>query len=52
MVGSRCRVSFTDSAGVWVVHGVDVEAESLYEAVAIDVAQFREDEVRPSNPAQ
>jgi hypothetical protein len=30
MVGSRCRVSFTDSEGV--LHGVDVDAESLYEA--------------------
>ena len=48
MAGSRCRVSFTDSEGV--LHGVDVEAESLYEAVAIAVAQFREDEVGPSNP--
>jgi hypothetical protein len=36
MAGSRCRVSFTDSEGV--LHGVDVDAESLYEAVAIAVA--------------
>ena len=48
MAGSRCRVSFTDSEGV--LHGVDVDAESLYEAVAIAVAQLREDEVSPSNP--
>ena len=48
MAGSRCRVSFTDSDGV--LHGVDVDAESLYEAVAIAVAQLREDDVSPSNP--
>ena len=48
MAGSRCRVSFTDSDGV--LHGVDVDAESLYEAVAIAVVQFREDEVTPQNP--
>jgi hypothetical protein len=48
MAGSRCRVSFTDSEGV--LHGVDVDAETLYEAVAIAVAQFREDDVSPSNP--
>src|SRR5450631_965012 len=48
MAGSRCRVSFTDSEGV--LHGVDVDAESLYEAVAIAVAQFREDDVSPSAP--
>ena len=48
MAGSRCRVSFTDSEGV--LHGVDVDAESLYEAVAIAVAQFREDEISPLSP--
>jgi hypothetical protein len=48
MAGSRCRVSFTDSEGV--LHGVDVDAESLYEAVAIAVAQFREDDMSPSTP--
>ena len=48
MAGSRCRVSFADSDGV--VHGVDVDAESLYEAVAIAVAQFREDDLRPAMP--
>jgi hypothetical protein len=45
MAGSRCRVSFTDSDGI--LHGVDVDAVSLYEAVAIAVAQFREDDVSP-----
>ena len=48
MAGSRCRVSFTDSEGV--LHGVDVDAESLYEAVAVAVASLREDDVSPSNP--
>src|SRR5271154_2473823 len=49
MAGSRCRVSFTDSDGV--LHGVDVDAESLYEAVAVAVASLREDDVSPSNPS-
>ena len=48
MASSRCRVSFTDSEGI--LHGVDVDAESLYEAVAIAVASFREDDVSPSSP--
>jgi hypothetical protein len=48
MAGSRCRVSFTDSDGV--LHGVDVDAESLYEAVAVAVATLREDDVSPSSP--
>ncbi len=48
MAGSRCRVSFTDSDGV--LHGVDVDAESLYEAVAVAVASLREDDVSPSQP--
>jgi hypothetical protein len=41
-------VSFIDSDGV--LHGVDVDAESLYEAIAIAVAQFREDDVSPLDP--
>jgi hypothetical protein len=48
MPGSRCRVSFTDSEGV--LHGIDVDAESLYEAVAIAVAQFRDDDISPTLP--
>jgi hypothetical protein len=35
MAGSRCRVSFTDSEGG--LHGVDVDGESLYQAVATTV---------------
>jgi hypothetical protein len=37
-----------DSDGV--LHGVDVDAECLYEAVAITVAQFREDDINPLSP--
>jgi hypothetical protein len=48
MAGSRCRVSFSDSDGI--LHGVDVDAESLYEAVAIAVAQFRDDDISPLSP--
>jgi hypothetical protein len=48
MASSRCRVSFTDSEGV--VHAADVDAESLYEAVAIAVASMREDDVSPTSP--
>ncbi len=40
---SRCRVSFTDSEGI--SHAVDVQAESLYEAVALAVSEFRNDSV-------
>jgi hypothetical protein len=50
MVGSRCRVSFTHSDGL--LHRVDINAESLYEAVAIAVAQFREDDVNPLSPGR
>jgi hypothetical protein len=48
MAGSRCRVSFADPDGV--VHGIDVEADSLYEAVAIAVAQLRDDDLSPADP--
>lgn len=36
-----CTVSFEDGRGIR--HGVDVEAESLYEAVVLAVRRFRED---------
>jgi len=49
MPASRCRVSFTDSEGV--LHGVDVDAQSLYEAIALAVACLREDDVSPVTPA-
>lgn len=35
----RCRVSFTDPDGI--LHTVEVDADSLYEAVAHAVAEFR-----------
>jgi hypothetical protein len=37
---SHCRVSYLDQEGL--DHAVEVEAESLYEAVAIAVAEFRQ----------
>ena len=40
---SRCRVSFTDSEGI--PHAVEIQAESLYEAVALAVAEFRADDL-------
>lgn len=43
-----CRVSFTDSEGVG--HSVEVEADSLYEAVALAVAEFRRDEAATAEP--
>jgi hypothetical protein len=50
MAGSRCRVSYVDAEGI--NHGIDVDAESLYEAVALAVAEFREDTVNPAGPTQ
>ncbi len=46
---SRCRVSYVDSEGF--EHAAEVEAESLYEAVALAVAEFRGDELNTSEPA-
>jgi hypothetical protein len=40
---NRCKVSFTDTNGI--PHDVDVQAESLYEAVALAVAEFRADKM-------
>ena len=40
---SRCRVSFTDEEGI--PHAVEVQADSLYEAVALAVAEFRADDL-------
>jgi hypothetical protein len=40
---NRCRVSFTDTNGI--PHDVEVHAESLYEAVALAVAEFRADKL-------
>jgi hypothetical protein len=38
-----------DSEGV--LHGIDVDAESLYEVVALAVASLREDDISPVAPA-
>jgi hypothetical protein len=37
----HCTVSFRDARGIR--HSVDVEAESLYEAVVVAVSRFRKD---------
>lgn len=45
-----CRVSWTDLEGV--PHTAHVQAESLYEAVALAVSQFRRDPLtQPFGPA-
>ncbi len=41
MPARACTVSFTGTSGIR--HGVDVEAESVYEAVVKAVARFRHD---------
>lgn len=46
MAATRCTVSFIDSEAI--VHIARVQAESLYEAVAIAVAEFRDDKLAPS----
>ena len=38
---ARCRVSYTDAEGV--PHTAHVQAESVYEAVALAVSEFRRD---------
>jgi len=45
---SRCRVSYLDQEGL--DHSVEVEAESLYEAVATAVAEFRQGEIITDTP--
>jgi hypothetical protein len=47
---SRCRVSYLDQEGL--DHSVEVEAESLYEAVAIVVAEFRQGEIITDTPGR
>ena len=42
---ARCKVSFTDPDGL--SHTAHVVAESLYEAVALAVAEFRQDALVP-----
>jgi hypothetical protein len=45
MSAPACAVSFTDCQGI--VHTAHVQAESLYEAVALAVAEFRESQLVP-----
>jgi len=49
-----CTVTFQDARGIR--HGVDVEAESLYEAVVLAVTRFREypwiEQVRRETPLE
>lgn len=45
MAFERCRVEFTDIEGI--PHAVHIQAESLYEAIALAVAAFREDRLCP-----
>jgi len=49
MATACCNVSFTDSDGL--SHTAHVQAESLYEAVALAVAEFREDPMVPTPAA-
>ena len=42
-------MSYADLDGL--VHAIEVEAESLYEAVALAVAEFREDDINQSMSA-
>jgi len=46
MPATRCAVSFTDTDGI--AHTAHVQAESVYEAVALAVAEFRQDKLVPS----
>jgi hypothetical protein len=45
MAVARCAVSFTDDDGI--AHTAHVQADSLYEAVALAVAGFRQDPLVP-----
>jgi hypothetical protein len=45
---ARCRVTFSDSDKF--EHTVEVDAESLYEAVALAVADFRQDPLLSQRP--
>jgi hypothetical protein len=49
MAAARCNVTFTDSDGL--SHIAHVQADSLYEAVALAVAEFRDDPMVPSPSA-
>ena len=44
----QCKVSYADTDGI--IHSVQVDAESLYEAVAMAVAEFRDDKTIEKQP--
>src|ERR1700691_4480819 len=44
---AKCRVSYTDHDGI---HSVEVSAETLYEAAAQAVTEFKEDKTVPNPP--
>jgi hypothetical protein len=46
MAAAHCSVSFEDTEGI--THSSQVQAESVYEAVALAIAEFRQDPMVPS----
>jgi hypothetical protein len=44
---ARCRVSYTDAEGI---HSIEVDAETLFEAVAQGVVEFKEDKTLSDAP--
>ena len=46
MSAARCRVSFTDTDGI--PHDVQIQAETLYEAVALALVEFQMDAHTPN----
>ena len=50
MASWTCTVSFTDHEGI--LHSVHVQAESMYEAVALAVKAFREHDCEPGSASQ
>jgi hypothetical protein len=44
---ATCRVSYTNEDGM---HSVEVTAETLFEAVALAIAEFRDDKTIASQP--
>jgi hypothetical protein len=50
MTISRCRVSFHDAEGI--EHIANVQAGSVYEAVALALREFKEDSFVPTKPTE
>jgi hypothetical protein len=46
---ATCRVSFTNEDGV---HSVEVTADTLYEAVALALSEFKDDKTIASQPGE